>query len=47
LRREELYNVLYSPNVIRIMESRMRWTGRVARALGEEKNTYGVLVEKP
>jgi hypothetical protein len=32
--------------MIRIIKSRMRWAGRVAR-MGEKRNTYRLLVGKP
>jgi hypothetical protein len=44
---EELHNLYSSPNIIRMIKSmRMRWSGLVAR-MGETKNAYRLLVEKP
>jgi hypothetical protein len=39
---EDLYD-LYSPNIIRVNKSRMRWAGRVAR-MGEIRGAYRILV---
>jgi hypothetical protein len=47
LHSEELHILYSSPNIIRrIKPRRMRWAGHMAH-MGEERNVYKVLMEKP
>ena len=46
LHNEELYGLYCSINVNRMIKSRTRWTGHVAR-MGERRGVYRVLVGNP
>jgi hypothetical protein len=43
LHNEELHNLYSSPSIIRIIKSRLRWVGHVAR-MGEKRNVYRLLI---
>jgi hypothetical protein len=44
---EELHNLHSFPNIIRMMKSRrMRWAKHIAQ-MGEKRNAYRILVDKP
>jgi hypothetical protein len=47
LHNEELNDLYFSPNIVRVIKSRRRkWEGHVAR-LGERRGVYRILVGKP
>jgi hypothetical protein len=47
LHNEELHDLHYSSNIIRVIKSRkMKWVGHAAR-MGEKRNAYRVLAGKP
>jgi hypothetical protein len=46
LHNEELHNLYSSPSIIRMIKMRMRLARHVGR-MGEKRNAYRILVEKP
>jgi len=46
LHNKELNDLYSSPNIVRVIKSRTRWVGHVAR-MGERRDVYRALVGKP
>jgi hypothetical protein len=42
VQNEELHNMYASPNIIRLIKSRIRWADHIAR-MGEIRNTFKIL----
>jgi len=47
LSHEELYDLYFSPNRVRVIKPRMRWVGGYVARKGERRGVYRVLVGKP
>jgi hypothetical protein len=43
LHNEELHDMCSSPNIVRVIKSRMSWAGYIAQ-MGEERGVYRVLI---
>jgi hypothetical protein len=46
LHNDEIHNLYSSPNIVKVIKSRMRWVGHVARMV-EGRGIYRVLVRRP
>jgi hypothetical protein len=46
LHNEELHNFYFSPKLIKVIKSTMRWVGHVAR-MGEMQNAYSIVDGQP